>query len=66
MLVAKMPKIELHCHLDGSVRVETVADIAGQLVMSLSGKREFLWQWAACLAHRKAESSGLGARTCQG
>ena len=24
----KLPKIELHCHLDGSVRVETVIDIA--------------------------------------
>lgn len=24
----KLPKIELHCHLDGSVRVETIIDIA--------------------------------------
>lgn len=23
-----LPKIELHCHLDGSVRVETIFDIA--------------------------------------
>lgn len=26
----KLPKIELHCHLDGSVRVETIIDIAKQ------------------------------------
>ena len=24
----KLPKIELHCHLDGSVRVNTIIDIA--------------------------------------
>ena len=24
----KLPKIELHCHLDGSVRVDTIIDIA--------------------------------------
>ena len=24
----KLPKIELHCHLDGSVRAETILDIA--------------------------------------
>ncbi len=24
----KLPKIELHCHLDGSLRVDTILDIA--------------------------------------
>lgn len=28
MDINKLPKIELHCHLDGSLRVETVIDIA--------------------------------------
>ncbi len=27
-MIKKLPKIELHCHLDGSVRVETMIDIA--------------------------------------
>lgn len=29
----KLPKIELHCHLDGSVRVETVIDIAKKKIL---------------------------------
>lgn len=24
----KLPKIELHCHLDGSLRIDTILDIA--------------------------------------
>lgn len=27
-IVSKLPKIELHCHLDGSVRAQTIIDIA--------------------------------------
>ena len=27
-MIRKLPKIELHCHLDGSVRVDTIIDIA--------------------------------------
>lgn len=27
-MLNKLPKIELHCHLDGSVRVDTIIDIA--------------------------------------
>src|SRR5437588_617108 len=30
MDVRSLPKIELHCHLDASVRIRTVADIAAQ------------------------------------
>ena len=29
-LVKKLPKAELHCHLDGSLRVETILDIAAK------------------------------------
>lgn len=29
-LVKKLPKAELHCHLDGSLRVETIIDIAAK------------------------------------
>ena len=28
MDINKLPKIELHCHLDGSLRVETVIELA--------------------------------------
>ena len=27
-MINKLPKIELHCHLDGSIRVDTIIDIA--------------------------------------
>ncbi|WP_330490237.1 hypothetical protein [Terrisporobacter hibernicus] len=27
-MLKKLPKIELHCHLDGSVRPQTIIDIA--------------------------------------
>ena len=27
-LLKQLPKVELHCHLDGSLRVETVHDLA--------------------------------------
>ena len=27
-LLKRLPKVELHCHLDGSLRVETVFDLA--------------------------------------
>ena len=27
-MIDKLPKIELHCHLDGSIRVDTIIDIA--------------------------------------
>ena len=30
-----LPKIELHCHLDASVRVSTVADLGGKIGLSL-------------------------------
>ena len=28
MDISNLPKIELHCHLDGSLRVETVIELA--------------------------------------
>ena len=27
-LIKKLPKVELHCHLDGSLRVDTIIDLA--------------------------------------
>ena len=27
-LIKKLPKVELHCHLDGSLRINTIIDIA--------------------------------------
>ena len=31
-LIQKLPKAELHCHLDGSLRVATIIDLAKQEV----------------------------------
>ena len=28
MDIKKLPKIELHCHLDGSLRIETAVELA--------------------------------------
>ena len=33
-LLKKLPKAELHCHLDGSLRVSTILELAAQLVSS--------------------------------
>ena len=27
-LIARLPKVELHCHLDGSLRISTILDLA--------------------------------------
>ncbi|MCA1563348.1 MAG: adenosine deaminase, partial [Acidobacteria bacterium] len=35
-----LPKVELHCHLDASVRVDTVADIARQIRLELPSDLE--------------------------
>src|SRR5882757_5372427 len=37
MDVRSLPKIELHCHLDASVRIGTVADIAAQTGIEVPG-----------------------------
>ena len=29
-LLQKLPKVELHCHLDGSLRIPTIIDLANQ------------------------------------
>lgn len=29
-LIKGLPKVELHCHLDGSLRINTIIDIAKQ------------------------------------
>lgn len=34
----KLPKVELHCHLDGSLRTETVIELAKEEKIDLSGK----------------------------
>ncbi|WP_055071789.1 adenosine deaminase [Clostridium massiliamazoniense] len=34
----KLPKVELHCHLDGSLRTETVIELAKEENIDLSGK----------------------------
>ena len=34
-LLKKLPKVELHCHLDGSLRVETILDLARRHNVSL-------------------------------
>ncbi|MBT6389752.1 MAG: adenosine deaminase, partial [Candidatus Marinimicrobia bacterium] len=34
-LLKKLPKVELHCHLDGSLRIETILDLARRHNVSL-------------------------------
>jgi adenosine deaminase len=34
-IIKKMPKTDLHCHLDGSVRIETIIDLARQQKVEL-------------------------------
>ena len=31
-LLAQLPKVELHCHLDGSLRVDTILDLANTII----------------------------------
>jgi adenosine deaminase len=49
-LVKKLPKIELHCHLDGSIRPETLRKIAEQQAISLPASTAELTE---CLAAPK-------------
>ena len=30
-LIKQLPKVELHCHLDGSLRVDTIIDLAKKI-----------------------------------
>jgi len=30
-LIKKLPKVELHCHLDGSLRINSIIDIAKKI-----------------------------------
>ena len=41
MKIEEMPKIELHVHLDGSVRIETIKEILGDVKDEESAKRMF-------------------------
>ena len=34
-LIKGLPKVELHCHLDGSLRINTILDIAKQKKVQL-------------------------------
>ncbi|MFQ6617536.1 MAG: adenosine deaminase [Fidelibacterota bacterium] len=38
-IIRKLPKVDLHCHLDGSLRIETMIDIAEKEKISLPSKR---------------------------
>ena len=38
-LIKKLPKVELHCHLDGSLRINTIIDISKKIKL-LSNKLE--------------------------
>src|SRR5215475_103345 len=44
-----LPKIELHCHLDASVRVQTVGDIAQKLGLTIPDLRAALVAPESCL-----------------
>ena len=39
-MINKLPKIELHCHLDGSVRVDTIIDIAKKECIKLDSYKK--------------------------
>ena len=39
-IIQKIPKAELHCHLDGSLRVKTIIDLAQKQKIDLASKNE--------------------------
>ena len=39
--VQALPKAELHCHLDGSLRISTILDLAEKQNISLPANNEF-------------------------
>ena len=51
-LLKELPKVELHCHLDGSLRVDTILDLASKNSISLPSsnpiklkKLQFAFNW---------------------
>jgi adenosine deaminase len=34
-LITRLPKVELHCHLDGSLRISTILDLAKRNIVDL-------------------------------
>lgn len=54
-LIAEMPKVELHCHLDGSLRVGTILDLAKKGNISLPAEDpEALKDWFIRGARQKS------------
>ena len=46
-LLKRLPKVELHCHLDGSLRVPTILDLAkkDKVTLTTSNSYEYLSYW---------------------
>ena len=52
-LLKKLPKVELHCHLDGSLRVETILELAQKNNLDLPSFNRDALKKQLCIGNKR-------------
>ena len=52
-LLKKLPKVELHCHLDGSLRINTILDLANKQKVQLPATNADQLKSILCIGNKR-------------